>query len=202
MRKHFYAHVICDNPGIYDYECIIDNSDITIFLRSILPILEQQYEEIRYSEEINFVDTYTWEDIIELYNIQYEDDGSLPYEVIWNFIRKELYGLIDGHGTQDEKYTIVESLLYCYLKLFELAYIQNGKLVFNVRVFNNSRSFAEYFFSYLKDSNLLKHHHISILNERINNIIWLIQNHNFPNNDMHEGILQEWLNIYKLITRD
>lgn len=82
----------------------------------------------------------------EANKIQYEDDGWFPQEEIWNYIKKELIKLIDDHSIQDEKHITMESLLNCYLKFFELVHIQDGRYDFYIRVFNNSRSFAEYFF--------------------------------------------------------
>jgi len=204
MKKHFYAHVLYDNPGVYDYEYIIDSSDFQKFSTEIQSILEQQYEEVRFREEINTIDISGWEDFIESNKIEYNDYGWFPHEVIWNFLRAELVNTINGNEKNEEKYKVLDYIVSEFLRLIQDAEIDDGnggEYIFDINIFNDSGNFAKHFFSYLSDSERLECE-AGILKERVKSIIWLIENHDFPNSDLHEGMLQEWVNIYKLVFAD
>lgn len=201
MKKHFYAHVIYDNPGVYDYEYIIDNSDFLKFSSEVLSILEQQYEEVRYREEMNYIDISGWEDFLELNKIECEDDDWFPYEAIWDSLKLDLMDSINGDGTKEEKYEALDEVLSEYLRLIRDADINDGQFILDIELFDDSRSFAKYFFSYLKNQKQIEHK-LGILIERVDTINQLIEKYDFPNCDLHEGILQEWLNIYELLNKD
>ena len=201
MKKHFYAHVLYDNPGVYDYEYIIDSSSFQVFAKEILSILEQQYEEVRYREEMNVIDNSEWEDFIESNKIQILDVGWFPHVAIWKFLKVELINSINEDGTKEEKFEGIDHILSEYLRLIRDADINNGQYMLDIEIFDDSRSFAKYFFSYLKGCKRIERE-FGILLERVDDIIQLIEKYDFPNCDLHKGILQEWLNIYELLCRD
>ncbi len=158
MRKHFYAHVIYDNPGVYDYEYIIDNNNFFEFSKEILSILKQQYEEIRFREELNVIDISGWEDFIDSNKIEYGDNEWFPHEVIWNSFRTELVNSINGDKKNEEKYKALDRIVSEFLRLIQDAEISNGsggEYIFDIKIFNDSGSFAKHFFSYLSDSERL-----------------------------------------------
>lgn len=201
MRVHYYAHVIYNNPGIYDYEYIIDNHNVKEFSEEILRALENNYNEIDGSEELNCIDIGGWEDFIEENKIEYNEGDSFPYGAVWKCIKLNTQRAIDSSLKNNEKYNAIEEAVQNYSWLLECADLAYGDYVFSVRIFENSRDFAEHFFQYLKESIDYKQY-IKPFKKRIDSIGYLIEERNFPNSDFHEGILSEWINIYKLVYED
>lgn len=198
MRKHYYAHVLYYYPSVYEYEYIINSGDFLHFLNEIIVLLEDHYKEASSYDEIYSIRIDAWQDFLESNNIVYEKDSCFPHYEIWDFIKNKLYELRTSENNNDKKFAIMDEQLDNYLDLINDACIEDGDYLFQVCIFNNSRSFAEHFFQHLEDGCLFEKQG-NILEKRINGINKWIKNSNFPNCDLHEGILSEWLTLYELL---
>lgn len=198
MREYYYAHIIYDNPGVYDYEYIIDTEYIDQFISEVFDAIKNSYDEIYGSEELNLIDIGGWEYFIEENNIEYNDEDYFPYEAIWAVIEANLKNAMQNNENKDAKFNALNEAVQTYLQIIEDARLAYGEYVFIIKIFRDSFNFAKYFFNYLEetsDRNMV----INNLKQRIECINLLISENRFPNNDFHEGILIEWLNIYHTI---
>lgn len=198
MRVHYYAHVKYDSPGIYSYEYISDVDNIDQFIKEIYSTLKDHYEEVCGTEELNFIDLGGWEDFLEENEIEYNPDGFFPYKDIWEFMKRDIEKLFDMETTDDIKYEKLLNSIQTYLEIIEDAKFSCGEYLFEINTFKNSRDFAKYFFDYIKNSYFIKDIPRYLV-DRIISLANFIDKGNFPNNDVHEGILNEWLIIFNSI---
>ncbi len=197
MREHYYAHVIYNNPGVYDYEFFENHANVNDFIKEIISSLKDNYDEIDGSEELNIIDFGGWEDFLEENRIDYDSDGWFPYEAIWNCIHEKLLTALNGAFSNTQKYAALKVELENYLFLLECANFTDGDYEFMIRIFDNSKDFAKYFFDYLMES-IEDRNHFEPFRKRIENICYLIEERDFPKNEFQEGALNEWLNLYEL----
>lgn len=149
-------------------------------------------------EEMNLIDIGEWLGSIEENNIDYCDGDFFPHESIWKCMKNNLTKLVNSDVDDELKYQSISQTIEDYSNIIESAYLCDGKYIFEVDIFNDSRSFAKYFFKYLENT-IDDKYGIRALKERVISINNLIEEKEFPLNDFHEGILIEWLNIYSII---
>jgi len=86
--ENYYAHVIYNNHGVYEYEYFIRDTNVDMFTKDILSSLESNYNEIYGGEELSVIDLDGWQDFLEENEIEYDSDGGFSYEASWNIIHE------------------------------------------------------------------------------------------------------------------
>jgi hypothetical protein len=201
MRELYYAHVLYYDPAIYDYDYINDMNEIDGFVRYVFEIMKNHYNEIEYTEEANRLDHIGgWDDFIEENNIAYNEDEEHIYEPIWRFIKMKIESILKDNESKDVKFDILVEVTGIFLRIIEDVKFNDRDFLFQINIFKDSKSFSKHFFSYLEDISDTKYGmKMNIFKQRIESINNLIKMYDFPNNDFHEGILSEWINIFDII---
>lgn len=201
MQYKYFAHTYSYNPFTSGFEevMIYENSEINNLIRAMLEEIKNNRYLVEDNDNMNNVVNDS-SDLFEETNILPEDDldGGYSFFGVCNSIENNIQSLLTKDIADSRKFEVLKEQLKIYLSIVDYVPIGNDFFILKIEIFDNSREFSKYFFNNLKEA-VNNDHPLYPIKQRIEDICLRIDNYDFPNNDYDEGVLGEWIAIYRLI---
>lgn len=210
-EKYFFAHLLFNIPGVYDYELIIYHSDYKQecdeLVHSALDALDVMYEQ--YSEYFNMAE---YADVVELYFDEeeeaivqsiYEYGDERGYESILKILNYRIQQQTYFIGEREDKFKWIKDWVELFNYCIECGLSEINDACLNLYV-GDIKTFPTSFLEHILESISSKDYYYYLqefkpFKKSLEALIRLTQREAWPQDNIQTGRFLEWVMLYKNI---